>query len=270
MREKKKYIIVMMSVIMLAVLAVSCKSRKNITNPDATTREMRADDILRKTALNTAKYQYLSANVTATVTRKNSIPIKLTGQLRMKHDSIVWLNLTGPLGIGSARVIATNDSVWITNSLEKTCRCGKIGKVLSRYGIDADFTSLENALVCNGTIFPQDSYETTSDKIKPSNNIYIVPTQQNQNGMLSISEIQITQAFKTAKINGRYGKQDNMELKYSNFVETEAGLMPRNIDLRLDNNEQLKVNVEYSKITVNEKKDFPFKIGNNYKIIRVK
>lgn len=269
MKTKKANIIFLMSVLMLTMFVVSCRSRRNVTT-DTAPREMKASDIIRKTALNTTNYQYLSANVTANVARKNSLPIRLTGQMRMRHDSVVWLNLTGPLGIGTFRVLATNDSVWITNSIEKTCRCGKINKVLGRYGIAADFVSLENALVCNGTILPQERFEVGNEKIEPSDNIYVVPTQQKQIDMLSVSEIQVTSAFKMAGISANYGKQGDMMLNYSNFIETEAGIIPRTLNLQLDNREQLKVNVEYSKITINEKKDFPFKIGTNYKIIGIK
>lgn len=269
MKTKKANIIILLSVMMLTLFVVSCRSRKNVAN-DVVPRAMKAADIIRKTALNTTNYQYLSANVTANVTRKNSLPIRLTGQMRVKHDSVVWLNLTGPLGIGTVRALVTNDSVWITNSIEKTCRCGKISKVLGRYGIAADFASLENALVCNGTILPQERFEVENVKIKPTDNTYIVPTQLQQTDMLSVNEIQITSAFKTAVIVANYGGQEGATLNYSNFVETEAGIIPRTLKLQLDNQDQLKVKVEYTKITIDEKKDFPFKIGNNYKIIRIK
>jgi len=269
MKTKKANIIILMSVMMLTLFVVSCRSRRNVAN-DAAPREMKAADIIRKTALNTTNYQYLSANVTAIVARKNNLPIRLTGQMRVRHDSVVWLNLTGPLGIGTVRALVTNDSVWVTNSIEKTCRCGKINRVLARYGIAADFASLENALVCNGTILPQERFEFENVKIKPSDNIYVVPTRQQQIDMLSVSEIQITSAFKTAGISANYGRQEGVTLNYSNFVETEAGIIPRKLNLQLDNQDQLKVNVEYSKITIDEKKDFPFKISNNYKIIGIK
>lgn len=88
MKTQKANIILLMSVMMLTLFVVSCRSRRNVTI-DTAPREMKAADIIRKTALNATKYQYLSANVTANVTRKNSLPIRLTGQMRVRHDSVV-------------------------------------------------------------------------------------------------------------------------------------------------------------------------------------
>ena len=271
---KKRIVYILMFIVIIAVpivLVVSCRNKAHLTEANyAVARTMKATDIISKLATNKASYQYLSANVTATVVRQNSIPIRLTGQLRMRHDSIVWLNLTGPLGIGSARLLVTNDSIYIVSSLDKTCRCGKFDKVLNRYGISADFASVENALIGNGTILPAERIVVTDDKIKPNDNHYVVPTGSQNNDMLSVNEVQVSPRFKITQLNAKYGKQGEVVLRYSNFSETEIGIMPRQFNFQLNHTENIKVEMEYSKITVNEKKDFPFKIASNYKIKRIK
>ena len=271
---KKKIVYILAIIIILAVpivLVVSCRNKAHLTEKNYTVaRTMKASDIISKTAKNKASYQYLSANVTATVIRESSIPIRLTGQLRMKHDSIVWMNLTGPLGIGSAKLLVTNDSVYIVSSLDKTCRCGKFDNVLRHYGVAADFASVENALIGNGTILPADRFVVTDDKIKPSDNHYIVPTDSQSSDMLSVNEVQVSPKFKITQLNARYGKQGEVMLRYSNFSETAIGIMPRQFNIQLNHTENIKVEMEYSKITVDEKKDFPFKIASNYKIKRIK
>jgi len=270
---KKKIVYILAVVIVLAVpiaLVVSCRNSSRVVDNHAMARTMKATDIITKLATNKASYQYLSANVTATVIRQGSIPIRLTGQLRMKHDSIVWLNLTGPLGIGSARLLVTNDSVYIVSSFDKTCRCGKFDNVLRHYGVAADFASVENALIGNGTILPAERFVVTDDKIKPNDNHYVVPTESQNSDMLSINEVQVSPRFKITQLNAKYGKQGEVVLRYSNFSETEIGIMPRQFNLQLNHTENIKVEMEYSKITVNEKKDFPFKIASNYKIKRIK
>jgi len=271
---KKRLAFILLCIIILAVpivLVVSCRNKAHLTEGNyAVARTMKATDIISKLALNKASYQYLSANVTATVVRQNSIPIRLTGQLRIKHDSIVWLNLTGPLGIGSARLLVTNDSIYIVSSLDKTCRCGKFDKVLNRYGISADFAFVENALIGNGTILPVERFVVTDNKVKPSENRYVVPTETQKTDMLSVNEVQVSSRFKITQLNANYGKQGEVVLRYSNFSETEVGIMPRHFNIQLNHTENIKVEMEYSKISINEKKDFPFKIASNYKIKRIK
>ncbi len=269
MTGKPIHIVVVTSVLLL-VLAASCRNKSKTADSCAVVREMPAADIIKKTACNKASYQYLSANITATVTRKGGIPLRLTGQLRMKHDSIVWVNIAGPLGIGSACLLVTTDSVWMTNSIEKACRCGKLNKVLERFGIPAGFASVENAIIGSGTILPEDRFKTIRNKIKPQGNIYIVPMEAESKDVFSVNEIQVTPSFRTSQINATCGKQGEAVLQYYDYVETEAGLMPQRISLQLYNEDETRVDVQYSKITINERKEFPFKVNGNYKIKRIK
>lgn len=271
MKKKLFYILAFVALIVVPiVLVVSCRNSSRTVDNHVVARTMKATDIISKLSINKASYQYLSANVTATVKRQNSVPIRLTGQLRMKHDSIVWLNLTGPLGIGSARLLVTSDSIYIVSSIDKTCRCGKFDKVLNRYGIVADFASVENALIGNGTILPADRFVVTDNKIKPNENHYVVPAESQNNDMLSVNEVQVSPRFKITQLNANYGKDGEVVLRYSNFSETAIGIMPRQFNLQLNYTENIKVEMEYSKITIDEKKDFPFKIASNYKIKRIK
>lgn len=272
MKKRASYIATILIAVALPVaLAVSCRNTSHLTEKDHTVaRTMKASDIISKTDNNKADFQYFTANITANVTRKSSIPIRLTGQLRMRRDSVVWLNLTGPLGIGTLRVLVTNDSVWMTNSLDKTCSCGKFSKVMSHFGVNADFAAVENALLGSGTILSTDHIAVSQNKIEPQNNTYIVPTQPKHNDMLSVSEIQITPSFKTSKINATYGKNDEVEISYSNFTDTEAGTIPQHLNMHLYTDDEINISIDYSKITINEKKDFPFKINSNYKIKRIK
>ena len=44
----------------------------------------------------------------------------LSGQLRIRKDSLVWLSVTATMGMEVLRAKISNDSVWIVNRLEKT------------------------------------------------------------------------------------------------------------------------------------------------------
>lgn len=62
----------------------------------------------------------------------------LSGQLRMRNDSIIWLSVTATMGVEVLRAKVSNDSVWILNRMEKTylaepldSLCAKVGMPLS-------------------------------------------------------------------------------------------------------------------------------------------
>ena len=58
----------------------------------------------------------------------------LSGQLRMRKDSIVWLSVSATMGVEVLRAKITNDSVWILNRMEKTYLAGSADSLFLQYG----------------------------------------------------------------------------------------------------------------------------------------
>ena len=63
----------------------------------------------------------------------------LSGQLRMRKDSIVWMSVTATMGVEVLRAKISNDSVWILNRMEKTYLAepmDSLAQQLGEYRID--------------------------------------------------------------------------------------------------------------------------------------
>ena len=87
----------------MVLLTTSCGSHKKTVTPEQPT-----------------SFEWLTANMAIQAEYNGQSFNDLSGQLRMRKDSIVWLNVTATMGVEVLRAKISNDSIWILNRLEKT------------------------------------------------------------------------------------------------------------------------------------------------------
>lgn len=87
----------------LLLTASSCASRKKIVAPAPP-----------------QSFEWLTANMAIQAEVNGQSFNDLSGQLRMRKDSIVWVSVTATMGVEVLRAKISNDSIWILNRLEKT------------------------------------------------------------------------------------------------------------------------------------------------------
>ena len=86
------------------LLAVSsCASRKKTVQPQQP-----------------KSFEWLTANLSIQAEVNGQSFNDLSGQLRMRKDSLVWVSVTATMGVEVLRAKISNDSVWILNRIEKT------------------------------------------------------------------------------------------------------------------------------------------------------
>ena len=73
----------------------------------------------------------------------------LSGQLRMRKDSIVWLNVTATMGVEVLRAKVSNDSVWMLNRMEKTYLAEPLDSLAFQLGMPLSLPWLQNLLLDN-------------------------------------------------------------------------------------------------------------------------
>ncbi len=87
----------------LLLTASSCASRKKIVAPAPP-----------------QSFEWLTANMAIQAEINGQSFNDLSGQLRMRKDSLVWVSVTATMGVEVLRAKISNDSVWILNRMEKT------------------------------------------------------------------------------------------------------------------------------------------------------
>ena len=98
-QHSKISILLLLTVLLLA----SCASRKKIVQPTPP-----------------QSFEWLTANMAIQAEINGQSFNDLSGQLRMRKDSLVWVSVTATMGVEVLRAKISNDSIWILNRLEKT------------------------------------------------------------------------------------------------------------------------------------------------------
>lgn len=123
--------------VILLLIATSCASRKKTTAPTPI-----------------ASYEWLTSKVDIDI-EGNGLEFKdLSGQLRIRRDSIVWLSLTAPLGVEIGRVKVSADSAWIINRLEKTYLAEPLDSIAKRFGMPLSLPWIQTLLIDNNEGIP--------------------------------------------------------------------------------------------------------------------
>ena len=78
----------------------------------------------------------------------------LSGQLRIRKDSLVWLSITATMGVEVLRAKDNNDSVWILNRLEKTYLAEPLDTVSAQLGLPLSLPLVQTLLLDNNEGLP--------------------------------------------------------------------------------------------------------------------
>lgn len=140
----KRITIVLMA---LLLVATSCASRK-------------------KTVVSTPpqSFEWLTANMSIQAEGNDMEFNDLSGQLRMRHDSLIWLSVTATMGVEVLRAKVSNDSVWLINRLEKNYLAEPLDTVSAQLGMPLSLPLLQTLLLDNNQGLPPVENQTVQLK----------------------------------------------------------------------------------------------------------
>ena len=109
-------------------------------------------------------FEWLSANLSIQAEGNGMASDDLSGQLRMRHDSLIWLSVTATMGVEVLRAKISNDSVWILNRLEKTYLAEPLDSIAIQLGMPISIPWVENLLLDNNEGIPPVDNQTVQLK----------------------------------------------------------------------------------------------------------
>jgi hypothetical protein len=136
--QRKTFImktLVKIALLCLVVLATSCAARKKVVKPPKT-------------------FEWMTSNLDIQAEGNGLSFNNLSGQIRMRKDSLVWLNITATMGVEVMRAKFTNDSVWITNRMEKTYLAEPMDTLAALTGLPLSLPLIETLLLDNNKGLP--------------------------------------------------------------------------------------------------------------------
>ena len=132
----------------LLLVTTSCASRKKTVQPPPP-----------KT------FEWLTANLNIQAEENGMTYDDLSGQLRMRKDSIIWFNVTVTMGVEALRAKISNDSIWILNRLEKNYLAEPLDTVSAQLGIPLSLPLIQTLLLDNNEGLPLVENQTVLLKV---------------------------------------------------------------------------------------------------------
>ena len=123
--------------LVLLLAATSCASRKKTVAPTPP-----------------QTFEWLTANMDIQAEGNGMNFDDLSGQMRMRKDSLVWLSVTASMGIEVARAKVSTDSVWMVNRLEKTYLAEPLDSLATQLGMPLSLSLIQTLLLDNNEGIP--------------------------------------------------------------------------------------------------------------------
>ena len=116
----------------LTLVATACRSRKNIVTPQQA-----------------QAFEWMTASLSIQADGNGMAYDDLSGQIRMRKDSIVWLSVTATLGVEVLRAKVSVDSAWVINRLEKRYLAEPLDTLSAQLGMPISLPWLQAMLLDN-------------------------------------------------------------------------------------------------------------------------
>ena len=243
----KHLLVGLLSVIILA----GCKKETVPTTASETT------ETVGRVTVNNLDFNYLTSKGQITFNDKND-NLSSGVTLRMKKDSVIWVSVQPGLGIEAARLMLTQDSVFMINRLQKEFAATDYRFLRSKLNVDVDFDVIQSIILGN--------YQAQgSEKVMAKESLQHI--QQNRQNLLFDYFIALDNN-KLKQLNVQDNSNGNsITVKYNSF--NNVGAIPFAHDLAaqvLQKGEITDLTLKHSRIAISDEVlDFPFSIPKDYK-----
>ena len=133
--------------LVLLLVATACSSRKKVVAP-----------------AQPQAFEWLTAKLDLQAEGDGMTVNDLSGQLRMRKDSLMWLSVTATMGMEVLRAKVSNDSVWVLNRIEKTYLAEPLDTVASQLGVPLSLSLVQALLFDNNQGIPPVENQTVQLK----------------------------------------------------------------------------------------------------------
>ncbi len=264
---------------MVSVLLMSCKGKKNrnadssnvSVNQEVSVKPFQADEAL----LNKSKEVYAYRDDYNTLEEQFQLKIQspdlnhtLSGTLRVKTDSIMWLQVKA-MGIEVARAKFTTDSVFIVVKLKNQYFKGDYSKVRNMIPVAVDFNTLQDIFLNRMFLFPENKIE----------NLPLFSMQMLDSKILELSSLpnadynkkfrfdnvikidtDIKRLVQSRLIFPVQGKE--AVVSYSDYQDFNGYIIPKEMEIVMDNN---NLTFSVNKVNINKSLSYPLTIPDSYK-----
>ena len=237
---------------LLAVfLLVGCKKETLPTTASEST------ETIGRVTVNNLDFNYLNSKGQITFNDKND-NLSSGVTIRMKKDSVIWISVQPGLGIEAARMMLTQDSVYMINRLHKEYAATDYRFLRGKLNVDVNFDVVQSILLGN--------YQSQgTEKVMAAESMQHI--QQSRQSLLFDYFISLDNS-KLKQLNVQDNSTGNsITVKYNSF--NNIGAVPFAHDLAaqvMQKGEVTDFTLKHTRVAITDASlDFPFSIPKDYK-----
>src|SRR5581483_11634095 len=214
-------------------------------------------DSIRK---NDIDFQTFSAKIKVHFEGNDGTRNDVNAFVRLKKDSVLWVNINVLLGIDAFRVLITPDSVKVVDKLKKTVTLRSVNSLQELTGIPLTFKELQaliigNSMFLNGTISAYKKSDKTISLTILGSVFKHLLTVSNDDYSLQHSKLDDVDAKQSRTADITYGDyQSKNGVRFATYRR-----------ITVSENAKLDIEMEYKQFDFNGDLSFPFNIPKNYK-----
>ncbi len=269
-REQRPAITIIRCFLFLLVVFQSCGPIKEVVTPDPTRHTL--NQTLTGMRQNETRFDFLNTRFSGSASI-DGIQYSVSGTIRIKKDSTIFVSVAPLLGIEIARLLITPDTVKMVNRLDNTFYVGNMEILNRMFNTHLDYYMLQALLIGNDfSHFSSEGFSLSrsngnivliSEKRRPLKN---PGTEQFQHKLLLSGE-----TFRI-KENLLYEKntQRSLQVRYHSFSRVENQFVPRELSVIFSGIDgQAGASLHFSRTVLNEARAIVFSIPEHYRQIQL-
>jgi hypothetical protein len=183
-----------------------------------------------------------------------------TAYVRIQKDSLIWISITGALGIEGIRVMINKDSVKLMNKLEKTVEYRSITYLQELTEVPFDFYALQDVIVGNPVFIDSNivSYKSTGNELL----VLMVGNVFKHLITLSSTDLKVLHS-KLDDVDSTRNR--TADITYDNYEIAGSFNFSTRRKITVAEKSKLDINLDFKSYGFNKPQDYPFNIPKNYK-----
>lgn len=185
--------------------------------------------------------------------------------IRMKKDSAIWIDITGPLGLNVFQVLITQDSLRIKDELKSTYQVRSLAYLQEVAQIPMDFKTLQDLIVGNLIFF--DSTSITAYRPSPSTT-YLLSAGDLFKNLVTISSSD-GRLFHSKLDDVNPTRSRTADLTFDDYVGKSGVLFSTSRSILISEKTQVDIELNFKTFDFNVPNlTYPFYIPKKYKRIK--
>lgn len=243
-----------------AITKVDSTAVTPIVEPTIDSSAIKAD-IMQRVKKNLIDFNFFAGKIKLDFIDDKGKKREATVFVRMRKDSLIWISLTGPMGIEGYRAMVTPELVRVMDKQEKTYSSKSVSSLQEIVKLPVDFYVLQDLIVGNPVYF-QDN---------------IVSFKASGNSMMALSVGAFFKHIITLDLSNNnvlHSKLDDVDALRNRTCDITLGdykyIQDRNFsnyrEITVTEKSKLDIRLEYKQVSFDEPQTFPFNIPKNYQV----